>query len=58
MNIATATNKRTHLVDGMAGKYSNVHKSEWSWAGWDFDVELLNTSTLEDLKIHTIEKLA
>jgi hypothetical protein len=42
----------------MAGKYSNVHKSEWSWAGWDFDVELLNTSTIEDLKIHTIEKLA
>jgi hypothetical protein len=56
-NIAQASDKRTHLVDGMAGKYSDVHKSEWSWAGWKFDVELLNSSTLEELKHHTIEKL-
>lgn len=58
MNIATATNKRTHLVDGMSGKYSEIHKSEWSWAGWEFDIELLNKSTLEELRHHTIEKLA
>jgi hypothetical protein len=57
MNIAQASGKRTHLVDGMSGTYKDVHKSEYSWAGWDFDVELLNSSTLEELKQHTITKL-
>lgn len=58
MNTAQASGKRSHLVDGMSGKYADVHKSEWSWAGWDFDIQLLNTSTLEDLRLHTLEKIA
>ena len=57
INKANASDKPKHIVDGMTNRYPDVHKSEWSWAGWKFDVELLNSSTLEELKHHTIEKL-
>jgi hypothetical protein len=30
--------------------YPDVHPSEWSWAGWDFDNELYNTGSLEEFK--------
>ena len=37
------------MIDSMKVNYPDVHKSEWSWAGWDFDIEL-TTPTLEHLK--------
>jgi hypothetical protein len=57
INQANVSKKKMHLVDAMSSKYPDVHKSEWSWAGWDFDVELLNTSTLSELKQHTVDKI-
>jgi hypothetical protein len=41
----------------MTNRYPDVHKSEWSWAGWEFDLELYNTSTLTDFKQQTLDKL-
>ena len=41
----------------MTGRYPDVHKSEWSWAGWEFDLELHNTSTLEEFKQQTLQKI-
>ena len=32
----------------------DIHPSEWSWAGWDFDITLSNNSTLEDFRKQTI----
>ena len=57
LNNANASKKKMHLVDAMSSKYPDVHKSEGSWAGGDFDIQLMNTSTLEELKQHTIEKI-
>ena len=57
LNIATASGNAPHLVDGMTGRYPDVHKSEWSWAGWEFDLELHNTSTLEEFKQQTLQKI-
>jgi hypothetical protein len=39
-------------------KYPDVHTSEWSWAGWNFDKTLQNTSTLDQLKEQTLELLS
>ncbi len=30
-------------------RYPDVHKSEYSWAGWDFDIEFDNSKDLEHL---------
>ena len=57
LNISQASKKKFHIVNAMKERHPDVHISEWSWAGWDFDVELLNTSTLEELKQHTLEKI-
>jgi hypothetical protein len=45
------------MVDSMKVNYPDVHKSEWSWAGWDFDLQLDNNSTLESFKTQTISKI-
>ena len=37
--------------------YPDVHPSEWSWAGWQFDHELSNTSTLDAFRQETLNKL-
>ena len=37
--------KKSNMVDNMKSNYPDVHKSEWSWAGWDFDLQLDNNST-------------
>ena len=42
----------------LMSKYPDVHPSEWSWAGWDFDVDLSNTGSLEDLQARTLEVFA
>ena len=34
----------------METRYSNVHASEWKWVGYDFDYEIQNTGTLDDLE--------
>jgi len=57
VNKANASKKSTHLVDGMKSRFPDVHKSEWSWAGWDFDITLQNTSTLEEFKQQTLDKI-
>lgn len=35
----------------------DVHPSEWSWAGWNFDFRINNTSTLDDLKSEVLKNL-
>lgn len=57
LNEASVSKKPMHIVDGMKARHPDVHKSEWSWAGWKFDIELLNTSTLEELRKHTLDKI-
>jgi hypothetical protein len=37
--------------------FPEVHASEWSWAGWDFDVELNNTGTFDAFQVETLSKL-
>ena len=49
--------KKSNMVDSMKAQHPEVHKSEWSWAGWDFDIELSNTSTLDAFKTQTINKI-
>jgi len=41
----------------MEVKYPDIHPSEWSWAGWEFDYEIPNTSTLNALQQETLQKL-
>ena len=57
LNIAHASNKTFHLVNGMKERHPDVHRSEWSWAGWDFNIELQNTSTLKEFKQQTLDKI-
>jgi hypothetical protein len=40
----------------MPGMYPNVHASEWSWVSGDFDREIYNQSTKEDLR-NSIDKI-
>ena len=41
----------------METQYPNVHPSEWSWAGWNFDSVINNVGTLEDLRQATLKSL-
>lgn len=58
----TTPNDKEWLIDDegdhMEVVYPEVHKSEWSWAGWNFDIDLQNTSTLDQLKEQTLELLS
>ena len=45
------------MLDPMK-RYPDVHKSEYSWAGWDFDVEFDNTKDLEHLYIQVADALS
>ena len=54
INKAGANNKPNHSMDVI---FPEVHPSEWSWAGWNFDYEINNTSSLEDLKFQVLENL-
>ena len=42
----------------MTTVFPDVHPSEWSWAGWDFDHTISNTGSLEDLQARTLEVFA
>ncbi len=60
---ATAENINTNNVDPnsnhtMKVVFPDVHQSEWRWAGWNFDVTLNNTDTLESLETQTIKLLS
>ena len=35
----------------METRFRSVHASEWKWVGYDFDYEIENTGTLEELKV-------
>lgn len=37
--------------------FPEIHPSEWSWAGWNFDFQINNNSSLEDLKIQVLQNL-
>lgn len=51
-NKATADNEYILVDSGkhMEVAYPEIHPSEWSWAGWEFDGEIYNHGTLQDLK--------
>jgi len=59
---ATAANVNisgtNHENNTMKIVFPHVHPSEWSWAGWEFDHTIYNTSTLEDLQSRTLEVFA
>ena len=54
-NLAKANHDEHNCMNVV---FPDVHPSEWSWAGWDFDVNLSNTGSLEDLKARTLEVFA
>ena len=54
----TAVDANTKNQPDLMTRYPDVHTSEWSWAGWEFDVALQNTSSLDQLKHQTLELLA
>jgi len=43
--------------NSMSIVFPDVHKSEWSWAGWNFDYVINNTTSLEDLKTQVLNSL-
>ena len=49
---------RGHKQANMSENYPEVHPSEWSWAGWEFDMELDNRGTMEDLAISTYKLIS
>lgn len=58
---ATASNvnisKTNHENNSMSVVFPDVHPSEWSWAGWNFDYTISNTTSLEDLKTQVLDNL-
>ena len=51
----SGTNSQTNNT--MQVIFPEVHPSEWSWAGWNFDYQINNTSTLENLKLEILKNL-
>tara|TARA_B100000035_G_C21024002_1_gene565321 strand:- start:22 stop:651 length:630 start_codon:yes stop_codon:yes gene_type:complete len=49
------TNTNNNPNNSMEVVFPDVHPSEWSWAGWQFDHTIENTGTLEDLQSRTLE---
>lgn len=56
-STAVNANKYNNPV-AMQTQYPNIHASEYSWAGWNFDVELNNKGTLEELAFSTLKQLS
>ena len=54
INKAGANNEPHHSMKVI---FPEVHASEWSWAGWNFDYKINNTTTLDDLKSQVLENL-
>lgn len=53
----TACDANLNKTSGMEEQYPEVHPSEWSWAGWEFDHVLDNTQDLDHLRMQTVSKL-
>ena len=51
----SGTNSQTNNT--MQVIFPEIHPSEWSWAGWKFDFEINNTSSLDNLKKDVLLKL-
>lgn len=51
-NANQGNRESKHIMDE-----GDIHASEWSWAGWNFDCEIKNNSTLEDFRDNTIKLL-
>jgi hypothetical protein len=49
-NNGSVTAKHT-----METKYRHIHASEWKWVGFEFDYEIENTGTLEDLEASVLQ---
>jgi hypothetical protein len=49
-NNGSVTAKHT-----METKYRHIHASEWKWVGFEFDYEIENTGTLEDLEASVLK---
>lgn len=59
---ATASNVNVNNLNFQPNNTMNiifpeVHPSEWSWAGWNFDITLHNNSTLEEFRENTVNIL-
>ena len=51
-DIAVAANQGSvPAKHTMETRFRSVHASEWKWVGYDFDYEIENTGTLEDLQV-------
>ena len=57
-NLAVNINTKNADSKVMIDQYPEVHQSEWRWAGWNFDITLNNTDTLDSLEIQTIKLLS
>lgn len=55
VNLAGASRQENNSMQVV---FPDVHPSEWSWAGWNFDVEVKNNSTLDDFRDQTLNLLA
>lgn len=53
----TACHTNINNTNDMSTQYPDVHRSEWSWAGWKFDEILDNTRDLDHLRKQTVSKL-
>ena len=54
INKSGANNKEHN---SMSVVFPEVHPSEWSWAGWDFDIQINNDSDLDSLRDQVIQNI-
>lgn len=52
-----AVRANTKNQKDLMSKYPDIHPSEFSWAGWDFDVSIDNTKSYEELQSEVLKKL-
>ena len=50
-----ANNGNVTAKHTMETKYRHIHASEWKWVGFEFDYEIENTGTLEDLEASVLK---
>lgn len=52
-----AVRANTKNQKDLMSKYPDIHPSEFSWAGWDFDVSIDNTKSYDELQSEVLKKL-
>ena len=52
-----AVRANTKNQKDLMSKYPDIHPSEFSWAGWDFDVSIDNTKSYDELQLEVLKKL-